>query len=69
MAKFTSKYPELAFYVGDELRKFYAGEYNTEDKAEIEVLERLTDAQREAEPEKPKAEPAPKTSAKTTKTK
>jgi hypothetical protein len=67
MAKFTSKYAELGFYVNGEFRKFYAGEYTTEDKAEIDVLEKLLDAKREDEPvvEAPK----PKAPAKTTKTK
>jgi hypothetical protein len=44
MAKFTSRFPELGFYVGGEFRRFHMGEFTTEDKAEIEVLEKLTDA-------------------------
>jgi hypothetical protein len=46
MAKFTSRFPELGFYVGGEFRRFHMGEFTTEDKAEIEVLEKLTDALR-----------------------
>lgn len=61
MAKFTSRFPELGFYVNGELRNFYVGEYITEDKAEIEVLEKLADAVRiDSEPKVPKAEEAPK---------
>ncbi|AZU61068.1 hypothetical protein [Neobacillus mesonae] len=64
MAKFTSKFPELAFYVKDELCKFHNGEYSTQDKAEIEVLEKLADVVREAgDTPKPKA-PAKKSSGK-----
>lgn len=62
MAKFTSRFPELSFYVGGDVHKFLAGGYSTEDKAEIEVLENLMDAQRVDEP---KPEAKPKTSAKT----
>ena len=57
MAKFTSRFPELGFYVGGEFRRFHMGEFTTEDKAEIEVLEKLTDALRV---DAPKAEEAPK---------
>jgi hypothetical protein len=57
MAKFTSRFPELGFYVGGELRKFYNGEFSTENKEEIEALEKLADAVRA---DKPKAEEAPK---------
>lgn len=57
MAKYTSRFPELGFYCCGELRKFYNGEYSTEDKAEIEALEKLADAKRVDEP---KAEAAPK---------
>jgi hypothetical protein len=61
MAKFTSRFPELGFYVGGEFRRFHMGEFTTEDKAEIEVLEKLTDALRvDSEPKVPKAEEAPK---------
>ena len=60
MAKFTSRFPELAFYCCGELRKFYNGEYKTENKDEIEVLEKLADAVRVDEP---KSEEAPKPKA------
>ena len=61
MAKFTSRFPELGFYVGGELRKFYNGEFSTENKEEIEVLEKLADVVRTDKPKvEPKAEEAPK---------
>lgn len=62
MAKFTSRFPELGFYVGEELRKFYAGEFTTENEAEIKALESMADVVRVDEP-KPKAEEAPKAKA------
>jgi tRNA isopentenyl-2-thiomethyl-A-37 hydroxylase MiaE len=61
VAKFTSRFPELAFYCCDELRKFHNGEFKTEDKAEIEVLEKLADVVRVDAV--PKAEEAPKPKA------
>ena len=66
MAKFTSRFPELGFYVDGVLRKFHSGQYVTEDKAEIAILEGLVDTVREEEAEeapKPKA-PAKKSSGK-----
>jgi hypothetical protein len=60
MAKFTSRFSELAFYVGGELRKFHAGQFVTEDKAEIAALENVVDAVREDKP----AEEAPKSQVK-----
>jgi hypothetical protein len=60
VAKFTSRFAELGFYVNGEFRKFHAGEFTTDDKAEIEVLEKLVDAQRVDEP---KAEESPKPKA------
>lgn len=60
MAKFTSRFPELGFYVGEELRKFYVGQFTTEDKSEITVLEKLADVVRVDEP---KTEEAPKQKA------
>lgn len=48
--KYTSRYPELGFYVGGSLRKFNNGHYSTEDAEEIAVLDNLTDAQRIDEP-------------------
>lgn len=44
MAKYTSRYAELSFYVNGELRKFHSGEYRTDDAAEIAVLDGLVDA-------------------------
>jgi hypothetical protein len=66
MAKFTSRFPELGFYVGGELRNFYNSEYSTEDKADIEVLEKLADAVRidKAEEAPKPAKKAPKSSGK-----
>lgn len=67
MAEYKSRFPELGFYVGDELYKFTAGRYVTEDPGEIEVLNGLTDAERvdatEEKTEEP-AKPARKSSAK-----
>lgn len=60
MAKYTSRYAELSFYVNGELRKFTAGEYKTEDAAEIAALDGLADAVRVDKPE----EKAPKSTAK-----
>ena len=50
MAKYTSQYPSLGFYVNDELKRFSNGEYNTDDKDEIAVLDALLDAKRVVEP-------------------
>lgn len=41
--EFTSKYPELCFYVNGEARRFSNGTYRTEDKDELEVLSKLVD--------------------------
>ncbi|MEW9697949.1 hypothetical protein [Paenibacillus sp. SI8] len=59
MAKYTSRYAELSFYVGGELRKFHAGEYRTDNADEIAVLDALSDAEQVAEEvsEEPKAAP------------
>lgn len=59
MAKFTSKYKELAFYVGVHRKQFSGGVYVTEDKGEIAALGLLRDVSRVAE-DKPKAKPAAK---------
>lgn len=72
MAKYSSKYIELGFYVDGELKRFSNGAYVTGDKAEQDVLDGLTDVHRddeqpkaEAKPAaKPKSAPARKTSAK-----
>ena len=50
MAKFKSKYPKLGFYVGESLKHFSGGIYETDDKDEIEVLDALIDANRVDEP-------------------
>lgn len=49
MAKYTSKYKELAFYVGGQRKQFSNGVYVTEDKAEIELLGTLRDVKQVAE--------------------
>lgn len=66
MAKFTSHYKELGFYVEGEFKKFNDGRYVTEDEATIEVLSNISDAHRVAEETpKPKSKaPAKKTSGK-----
>jgi quercetin dioxygenase-like cupin family protein len=60
MAKFTSRFPELGFYVNGEHHKFHVGEYVTENADEIKVLKQLADTVRIDEP---KAEEAPKPKA------
>ena len=50
MAKYTSHYPALMFYVEGKLKRFASGEYVTDDKDEIAVLDALTDAKRVDEP-------------------
>ena len=63
MAKYTSQYPALGFYVNDELKRFNNGQYTTDDKDEIAVLDELTDVKKVDEPQatkQPEAEkPAP----------
>ncbi|MNT90202.1 hypothetical protein D3C72_2310630 [compost metagenome] len=44
MAKYTSRYAELGFYVNGKFRRFTSGEYRTEDTEEIAVLGTLADA-------------------------
>jgi hypothetical protein len=44
MAKYNSQYLELGFYVKGERKQFSGGKYATEDKSEIEVLDKLSDA-------------------------
>lgn len=67
MAKFTSRFPKLAFYVNGELKRFNNGQYNTDNQAEIEALIGLADAQRVDEPKvaetKTEAKPATKAPA------
>jgi hypothetical protein len=65
MALYKSQYPELSFYVDKERNQFSNGEYRTNDKNEIEVLDKLVDAicvdepKQEKEAEEP-TKPAPK---------
>lgn len=54
MAEYQSKYPELGFYVNGERKQFASGQYTTEVKEEIDVLDVLVDATRV---DKPKAAP------------
>jgi hypothetical protein len=58
MAEYKSQYPELGFYVKGELKNFSGGNYATEDKSEIEALDKLSDAVK-IEEEKPAAKPKP----------
>lgn len=64
MTKYTSKYPSLAFYVNNSIRRFSNGEYNADTKAETDVLDKLVDAIKQAD-EKPK--PTPKAAVAKTK--
>lgn len=68
MAKYESKYKELMFYVDGSPRKFKAGRYSTDNKAEQDALAKLADVKRVDEPkpaapkqseEKPKAKAKP----------
>jgi hypothetical protein len=59
MAKYNSQYLELGFYVNGERKQFSGGKYATEDKSEIEVLDKLSDALK-IEEAVPEAKPAPK---------
>lgn len=51
MAKYTSQHKSLGFYVNGVLKKFSNGEYSTENKDDIAVLEQLKDAKRVDEPQ------------------
>lgn len=67
--EFTSRFPELGFYVDGELKKFSGGRYLATSDKEIEVLNGLSDAVRVEKEVPKKAEdkpekPAPKNSAK-----
>lgn len=53
MAKYKSRYPELAFYVNGVERKFSGGVYDAKTADEVAVLNRLSDAEPDTE------EPAP----------
>jgi hypothetical protein len=50
MTKYTSRYAELAFYVGGLERKFSGGQYVATSADEIAVLDRLEDAIKTEEP-------------------
>lgn len=50
MAEFKSRFPELGFYVNEKPLKFNGGRFVTEDKAVIEVLTSIIDAERVDEP-------------------
>lgn len=59
---YTSRYPELSFYVNGVERKFKDGVYTAKTPEEIAVLDRLTDVEHEPQeqPEetvKPAAKP------------
>jgi hypothetical protein len=65
MAKFKSRYDRFGFYVNGDLKQFFAGQYSTEDKAEIEVLSAMSDVERVDEPVKKAEEKPAKAPAKT----
>jgi hypothetical protein len=58
MAKYKSQYLELGFYVNGERKQFSGGKYATEDKSEIEVLDKLSEALK-IEEAKPAVKPKP----------
>ena len=68
MAKFKSKYASLSVYHKGRLLTFSNGQYVTDDKDEIAVLQALRDVEQADEQTKqPEAEkPAPKAPAKRT---
>jgi hypothetical protein len=51
LAEFKSHYKKLGFYVNGELHRFNEGRFVTEDKAIMEALSNITDAQRVDSPE------------------
>lgn len=57
MAHYTSKYKSLGFYVDDAHYHFSNGEFNTEDKSVIAVLDKVSDAIK-TEEAAPKPKPA-----------
>lgn len=72
MAKYTSRYEGLGFYVDEQLYRFHAGQFSTDDPKIIAVLDDLPDvtsvdedvpAEEEAQTEEP-AKTARKTAAK-----
>lgn len=66
MAKYTSQYKELGFYVNGELKRFSNGQFETSDKDVVAVLDALVDVKKEAE-EKAPAKKAPAKSKSTAK--
>lgn len=60
MAKYTSQYKSLAFYVNDELQTFSNGEYNATTKAQEDALANVLNAVRVNEPKAPARKAAPK---------
>lgn len=64
MAKFTSRYPELTFYVDGVAKRFTNGTYETDDKATQDVLKSLTDVKAEPKAEEAKPAEKPKPAAK-----
>jgi len=63
LAQYKSNFKELGFYVDGELKRFNQGAYNTDDKAEIAVLDTLSDATK-TEEAKPAEKPKPAAKAK-----
>lgn len=53
MAKYTSRFKELAFYVNGERKQFTNGAYVSTNKAEDSVLVTLSDVIKEVEKETP----------------
>lgn len=45
--KYTSKFKSLGFYVDGELKRFSHGVYNTTDKKEQSVLDKMKDVKKE----------------------
>ncbi len=66
MAKYKSKYPKLGFYVGESLKYFSGGVYETDDKDEIAVLDGIVDAVKVEQPTTEAKPVAPKAPAKRT---
>ncbi|MCD9024320.1 hypothetical protein [Cohnella silvisoli] len=53
--EYKSRYPELGFYVGEQIHYFRAGRYVTDDTEAIAVLDSITDAERVETEMEPKA--------------
>lgn len=64
MAKYTSKFKALGFYVNGVHKAFIDGAYETNDADEIATLERVVDAIKQDEaPKQTEAKPATKAPA------